>query len=89
MKYYRIEVERTYTTEVFVKCKDEDTVQNVLDAVSHKSILFNAQTNLWDYILDEETQQCYITEQAATVLDKVINPDCYFDLDSEIIEDNA
>ena len=89
MKYYRIEVERTYTTEVFVKCKDEDTIQNVLDAASHEKILFDAQTNLWDYIFEEEMQQCYITDQVATVLDKVSNPDCYFDLDSEIIEDNA
>lgn len=92
MKYYKIEVERTYTTEVVVKCKDEETLQNVLDATSTDRILFDAQTNLMDYYLDEEMQQCNVKEDIITIEHEVKNHDDYlgyFDLDKYIIEDDA
>jgi len=92
MKYYKIEVERTYTTEVVVKCKDEETLQNVLDATSTDRILFDAQTNLMDYYLDEEMQQCNVTEDIITIENEVKIPDDYlgyFDLDKHIVEDDA
>jgi hypothetical protein len=92
MKYYKIEVERTYTTEVVVKCKDEETLQNVLDATSTDRILFDAQTNLMDYYLDEEMQQCNVKEDIITIEHEVKIPDDYlgyFDLDKYIIKDDA
>tara|TARA_R110002094_G_scaffold203907_1_gene174977 strand:- start:23 stop:220 length:198 start_codon:yes stop_codon:yes gene_type:complete len=62
MKYYKIEVERTYNTEVIVKCKDEKTVQDVLDATFSNRMLFDAQTNLWDHIVEEEMEQCVVSD---------------------------
>ena len=92
MKYYKIEVERTYTTEVVVKCKDEETLQSVLDATGEDIILFDAQTNLMDYYLDEEMQQCNVTEDIITIEHEVKIRNGYagyFDLDKYIIEDDA
>ena len=85
MKYYKIEVERTYTTEVVVKCKDEKTVQRILDATPSRRDDWDIRTNLWDCILEEEMQQTNVTEQVATV-DVCIEKDPYinFDLDKQI-----
>tara|TARA_R100000030_G_scaffold42340_3_gene31819 strand:- start:1048 stop:1326 length:279 start_codon:yes stop_codon:yes gene_type:complete len=92
MKYYKIEVERTYTTEVVVKCKDEETLQNVIDANFTDKMLFDAHTNLTDYYFDEEMGQCNVTEEIITIEHEVKNHDDYlgyFDLDKYIIEDDA
>ena len=92
MKYYIVEVQRTYNTEVIVKCKDEKTVQRILDATPDRRDDWDAQINLWDYILDEEMQQCDVQNQVATITREEINPDehlDYFDLDEQIIEDDA
>ena len=45
MKYYIIEVQRTYNTEVIVKCKDEKTVQRILDATPDRRDDWDAQTH--------------------------------------------
>ena len=66
MKYFKIEVERTYTTEVYVKCKDEKTVQDVLDATFSDRMLFDAQTNLRDHIVEEEMEQCVVILDSIT-----------------------
>jgi len=90
MKYYIIEVQRTYNTEVIVKCKNEETVQRILDATIDRRDDWDAQTNLWDFILDEEMQQCDVQNQVATITREEIDPDEYlgiFDLDEQIIED--
>ena len=92
MKYLKIEVERTYTTEVYVKCKDEKTAQDVLDASFSERVLFDAQTNLWDHILEEEMEQCVVENQIATIVRSEDLPNWkhtnwYFDLDAQIIED--
>jgi len=87
MKYFKIEVERTYTTEVYVKCKDEKTVQDVLDATFSNKELFVAQTNLWDHIVEEEMEQCVVLDSITTVKECHKKPDWSFDLNAQIIED--
>ncbi len=74
MKMFKIEVSRTYTTEVYVKCEEKETVEDVLNASPpHPSssltqeMMWDTQTNLWDHIFDEEMEQCNITEQYTTV----------------------
>lgn len=89
MKYFKIEVERTYTTEVYVKCKDEKTAQDVLDASFSDKMLFVAQTNLWDHIVEEEMEQCVVLDSITTVEECHKKPDWSFDLDAQIIEDDA
>tara|TARA_R110000737_G_scaffold236775_1_gene249194 strand:+ start:473 stop:745 length:273 start_codon:yes stop_codon:yes gene_type:complete len=90
MKYYKIKVERTYTTEVFVKCKDEETLQNFLDASPTEIMFYDAQTNLWDNIFDEEMEQCNVTEQIATVDESYqTEHEIFFDLDNELKKTNA
>lgn len=91
MKYFKIEVERTYTTEVYVKCKDEKTVQDVLDATFSDRMLFDAQIKLWDYIVEEEMEQCVVLDSITHVEEchKKPRSGWSFDLDAEIIEDDA
>lgn len=90
MKYYKIEVERTYTTEVYVKCEDEKIVQRILDATPDRRDEWDAQTNLWDYIFDEEMGQCNVTEQIATVDESYqTEHEIFFDLDNELKKTNA
>lgn len=90
MKYYKIEVERTYTTEVYVKCEDEKIVQRILDATPDRRDEWDAQTNLWDYIFDEEMVQCNVTEQIATVDESYqTEHEIFFDLDNELKKTNA
>jgi hypothetical protein len=100
MKYYKIEVQRTYTTEVYVKCEDEKIVQRILDATPDRRDDWDAKTNLWDYIFDEEMQQCNVTETNCSTVDESYQTEHeiylyahkateFFDLDNELKKTNA
>lgn len=90
MKYYKIEVERTYTTEVYVKCEDKETVEDVLNSSPTQEMKWEAQTNLWDYIFDAEMEQCDVRERMI-IVDETYQTEnkIFFDLDRYLKKTNA
>tara|TARA_R110000772_G_scaffold39412_3_gene92717 strand:+ start:538 stop:804 length:267 start_codon:yes stop_codon:yes gene_type:complete len=88
MNKYQIEITRTYTTTVYVKCKNKKTLEKVLND-PQLGIEWNASTNLWDHIFEEEMEQCNVTDSYNVVDKDYANQDEFFDLDNELKKTNA
>lgn len=90
MKYYKIEIERTYTTEVYVKCEDKETVKDVLNSSPTREMKWDLRTNLWDYIFDKEMEQCDVKERII-IVDETYQTEnkIFFDLDRYLKKTNA